>query len=219
MDEPLSERCGNSREGITPTSWLGKLPSHPGLPSASLIWGPREKWALTHLAVPHADLKPSMGSVLHQNFNNPVQSGFKSSAQSAPTTPTAVPGSLNIKSQNVGDNSLTPLLCLSALFCHITRCLGNPNDTLHFAGRKPPLQTIPSSVSVADESAPPEDIEKVASYVLEINLPLTPRELTSMLGKIQSIMAHCQKYKLNANKRNRKMEAAQTLLGEAQDAE
>uniref|UniRef100_A0A8B9SX00 Laminin subunit beta-1 n=1 Tax=Anas platyrhynchos TaxID=8839 RepID=A0A8B9SX00_ANAPL len=70
-----------------------------------------------------------------------------------------------------------------------------------------------------DESAPPEDIEKVASYVLEINLPLTPRELTSMLGKIQSIMAHCQKYKLNANKRNRKMEAAQTLLGEAQDAE
>nr|XP_047924486.1 laminin subunit beta-4 isoform X1 [Anser cygnoides]XP_047924487.1 laminin subunit beta-4 isoform X1 [Anser cygnoides]XP_047924488.1 laminin subunit beta-4 isoform X1 [Anser cygnoides]XP_047924489.1 laminin subunit beta-4 isoform X1 [Anser cygnoides] len=74
-------------------------------------------------------------------------------------------------------------------------------------------------VSVADESAPPEDIEKVASYVLEINLPLTPRELTSMLGKIRSIMAHCQKYKLNANKRNRKMEAAQTLLGEAQDAE
>uniref|UniRef100_A0A8B9D8V4 Laminin subunit beta-1 n=1 Tax=Anser cygnoides TaxID=8845 RepID=A0A8B9D8V4_ANSCY len=70
-----------------------------------------------------------------------------------------------------------------------------------------------------DESAPPEDIEKVASYVLEINLPLTPRELTSMLGKIRSIMAHCQKYKLNANKRNRKMEAAQTLLGEAQDAE
>lgn len=162
-----------------------------------------------------------MGSVLHQNFNNPVQSGFKSSAQSALTTPTAVPGSVNIKSQNVGDNSLTPLLCLSALFCHITRCLGNPNDTLHFAGRKPPLQTIPSSVSVsvADESAPPEDIEKVASYVLEINLPLTPRELTSMLGKIQSIMAHCQKYKLNANKRNRKMEVAQTLLGEAQDAE
>lgn len=118
-------------------------------------------------------------------------------------------------------SEITPLLCLSALFCHITRRLGNPNDPLHFAGRKPPLQTIPSSVSVsvADESAPPEDIEKVASYVLEINLPLTPRELTSMLGKIQSIMAHCQKYKLNANKRNRKMEAAQTLLGEAQDAE
>uniref|UniRef100_A0A674HEF4 Laminin subunit beta 4 n=1 Tax=Taeniopygia guttata TaxID=59729 RepID=A0A674HEF4_TAEGU len=67
-----------------------------------------------------------------------------------------------------------------------------------------------------DESAPPEDIEKVANYVLQINLPLTPQELTGMFGKLQSIMNHCEKYKLD-NKRNIKREDAQTLLVEAQE--
>ncbi|NXN39637.1 LAMB4 protein, partial [Rhinoptilus africanus] len=70
-----------------------------------------------------------------------------------------------------------------------------------------------------DESAPPEDIEKVANYVLQINLPLTPQELTDMLGKIRGVMNHCEKYKLNANKRNRKREEAQMLLLEAQEAD
>uniref|UniRef100_A0A8B9N1S4 Laminin subunit beta 4 n=1 Tax=Accipiter nisus TaxID=211598 RepID=A0A8B9N1S4_9AVES len=70
-----------------------------------------------------------------------------------------------------------------------------------------------------DESVPPEDIEKVANYILQINLPMIPRELTGMLGKIRSIMNHCEKYKLNASKRNRKREEARTLLVEAQEAE
>uniref|UniRef100_A0A8C9U968 Laminin subunit beta 4 n=1 Tax=Serinus canaria TaxID=9135 RepID=A0A8C9U968_SERCA len=69
-----------------------------------------------------------------------------------------------------------------------------------------------------DESAPPEDIEKVANYVLQINLPLTPQELAGMLGKLQSIMNHCEKYKLN-NKRNKRREDAQTLLVEAEEAD
>ncbi|XP_010021082.1 PREDICTED: laminin subunit beta-4, partial [Nestor notabilis] len=66
-----------------------------------------------------------------------------------------------------------------------------------------------------DESVPPEDIEKVANYVLQINLPLTPQELTGMLG----IMGHCEKYKLDAHKRNRKREEARMLLMEAQEAD
>ncbi|PKU40260.1 laminin subunit beta-1 [Limosa lapponica baueri] len=70
-----------------------------------------------------------------------------------------------------------------------------------------------------DESVPPEDIEKVANYVLQINLPLTPEELMDMLDKIRGIMNHCEKYKLNANKRNRKREEARTLLVEAQEAD
>nr|XP_009910939.1 PREDICTED: laminin subunit beta-4 [Haliaeetus albicilla] len=70
-----------------------------------------------------------------------------------------------------------------------------------------------------DESAPPEDIEKVANYVLQINLPMTPQELTGMLGKIGGIMNHCEKYKLNASKRNRKREEARTLRVEAQGAD
>ncbi|XP_025931830.1 laminin subunit beta-4 [Apteryx rowi] len=70
-----------------------------------------------------------------------------------------------------------------------------------------------------DESAPPEDIEKVANYVLQINLPLTPQELTNMLDKIRNIMNYCEKYKLNVNKRNRKMEEAQKLLVKAKQAD
>ncbi|KAM9026484.1 laminin subunit beta-4 [Ara ararauna] len=66
-----------------------------------------------------------------------------------------------------------------------------------------------------DESVPPEDIEKVANYVLQINLPLTPQELMGMLD----IMDHCEKYKLDAHKRNRKWEEAQMLLMEAQEAD
>ncbi|XP_009863212.1 PREDICTED: laminin subunit beta-4 [Apaloderma vittatum] len=73
-------------------------------------------------------------------------------------------------------------------------------------------------VFLSDESAPPEDIEKVANHVLQINLPLTPQELMGILGKIRNIMNHCEKYKLNANKRNRKREAARLLLVEAQEA-
>ena len=119
-----------------------------------------------------------------------------------------------MKLKNVGDNSLTPLLCLSALFSHITQRVSSLPS-----GRKELYQDTLSSVSVADESAPPEDIEKVANYVLQINLPLTPRELTGMLGKIRSVMSRCEKYKLNANKRNRKREEAWALLMEAQEAE
>lgn len=108
---------------------------------------------------------------------------------------------------------------MSALFSHITQRVRSCNDNLHFTGRKEPLQDALSSISVADESAPPEDIDKVANYVLQINLPMTPRELTGMLGKIRSIMNHCEKYKLHASKRNRKREEARTLLVEAQEAE
>lgn len=107
------------------------------------------------------------------------------------------------------------MLCLSALFSHITKRVGSHNDHLHSTGRKELLQDTLSSISITDESVPPEDIEKVANYVLQINLPLTPQELTGMLG----IMDHCEKYKLDAHKRNRKSEEARVLLMEAQEAE
>ncbi|KAM8821354.1 laminin subunit beta-4 [Eudromia elegans] len=74
-------------------------------------------------------------------------------------------------------------------------------------------------VFLLDESAPPEDIEKVANYVLQINLPLAPQELTNMLDKIRNVMSYCEKYKLNVNKRNRKMEEAQKLLVKAKQAD
>ncbi|NXS91471.1 LAMB4 protein, partial [Jacana jacana] len=70
-----------------------------------------------------------------------------------------------------------------------------------------------------DESVPAADIEKVANYVLQINLPLTAQELADMPGKIRGIVNHCEKHKLNTNKRNRKREEARTLLVKAQAAD
>ncbi|XP_054255304.1 laminin subunit beta-4 [Indicator indicator] len=69
------------------------------------------------------------------------------------------------------------------------------------------------------ESAPPEDIDRVASYVLQISLPLTLQELMAILDKIRGNMNHCEKCTPNANKRNRKQEEARTLLVEAQESD
>ncbi|NWX99807.1 LAMB4 protein, partial [Nothoprocta ornata] len=74
-------------------------------------------------------------------------------------------------------------------------------------------------VFLLDESAPPEDIEKVANYVLQINLPLAPQELANMLDKIRNVMSYCEKYELNVTKRNRKMKEAQKLLVKAKQAD
>ncbi|CAM2098554.1 unnamed protein product [Caretta caretta] len=70
-----------------------------------------------------------------------------------------------------------------------------------------------------DESAPPEDIEKVAKHVLVINLPRTPQELTNMLDKIQNLVTHCENYEINVNKLNKQRKDAQKLLVEAKQAE
>lgn len=72
---------------------------------------------------------------------------------------------------------------------------------------------------VKDESAPPEDIEKVAKHVLVINLPRTPQELTNMLDKIQNLVTHCEDYEINVNKLNKQRKDAQKLLVEAKQAE
>uniref|UniRef100_A0A8C4VI90 Laminin subunit beta 4 n=1 Tax=Gopherus evgoodei TaxID=1825980 RepID=A0A8C4VI90_9SAUR len=53
-----------------------------------------------------------------------------------------------------------------------------------------------------DESAPPEDIEKVAKHVLDVNLPRTPQKLTNMLDKIRNLVTHCEDYEINVNKLN-----------------
>uniref|UniRef100_A0A8C0HFF4 Laminin subunit beta 4 n=1 Tax=Chelonoidis abingdonii TaxID=106734 RepID=A0A8C0HFF4_CHEAB len=66
-----------------------------------------------------------------------------------------------------------------------------------------------------DESAPPEDIEKVAKHVLDVNLPRTPQELTNMLDKIRNLVTHCEDYEINVNKLNNQRKDAQKLLVEA----
>uniref|UniRef100_A0A8C3F1M8 Laminin subunit beta-2 n=1 Tax=Chrysemys picta bellii TaxID=8478 RepID=A0A8C3F1M8_CHRPI len=70
-----------------------------------------------------------------------------------------------------------------------------------------------------DESAPPEDIEKVAKHVLDVNLPRTPQELTNMLDKIRNLVTHCEDYEINVNKLNNQRKDAQKLLVEAKQAD
>ncbi|XP_042326666.1 laminin subunit beta-4 isoform X4 [Sceloporus undulatus] len=70
-----------------------------------------------------------------------------------------------------------------------------------------------------EESAPPEDIEKVANYVLGITLPVTPYELTNVLLKLKNLMTHCDDSSTYVNDLNKHMEEAQNLLVKAQKAE
>ncbi|KAH0616507.1 hypothetical protein JD844_027654, partial [Phrynosoma platyrhinos] len=70
-----------------------------------------------------------------------------------------------------------------------------------------------------EESAPPEDIEKVANYVLGITLPVTSYELTNVLEKLKRFMTHCDDSATYVDKLNKHMEEAQTLLVKAQKAE
>ncbi|XP_066489837.1 laminin subunit beta-4 [Tiliqua scincoides] len=70
-----------------------------------------------------------------------------------------------------------------------------------------------------EESAAPEDIEKVANYVLGINLLGTPQELTNVLKKLKNIMTHGVDSTTYMNELNQQMEEAQELLVKAQETE
>ncbi|XP_062990215.1 laminin subunit beta-4 [Elgaria multicarinata webbii] len=70
-----------------------------------------------------------------------------------------------------------------------------------------------------EESAPPEDIEKVANYVLGINLPGTSQELTNVLGKLKSLISHCEDSETYVNELNKQVEETQEVLAKAQEAE
>ncbi|XP_053262092.1 laminin subunit beta-4 isoform X1 [Podarcis raffonei] len=72
---------------------------------------------------------------------------------------------------------------------------------------------------LVEESAPPEDIEKVANYVLGLQLPGSPEELRMVLDKLKSLMAHCEVSPTEVNGLSEQMEEAQGLLAKAQEAE
>ncbi|XP_062837768.1 laminin subunit beta-4 isoform X2 [Anolis carolinensis] len=70
-----------------------------------------------------------------------------------------------------------------------------------------------------EESAPPDDIEMVANYVLGISLPVTPQELTNMLNKFKSLMTQCDDSATYVDELNKHVEEVQNLLEKAQKAE
>nr|XP_056703689.1 laminin subunit beta-4 [Euleptes europaea] len=72
---------------------------------------------------------------------------------------------------------------------------------------------------LVEESAPPEDIENVANYVLNINLTVTPKELTIVLDKLKILLTSCENSVTYTGMLNSQMEEADDLLIKAQEAE
>ncbi|KAF7246577.1 Laminin subunit beta-4 [Varanus komodoensis] len=70
-----------------------------------------------------------------------------------------------------------------------------------------------------EESAPPEDIEKVANYVLGIKLPGMPQQLTDALNRLKSLMVHCEDSATYTDKLDKQEEEARQLLKKAQETE
>ncbi|XP_074124432.1 laminin subunit beta-4 isoform X1 [Sminthopsis crassicaudata] len=70
-----------------------------------------------------------------------------------------------------------------------------------------------------DENVPPEDIEKVANHVLDLNLPITSQNLTKELDKIQLLMKLCEDDQASGSSLKLKVTETQTLLEKSKDAE
>ncbi|XP_073921097.1 laminin subunit beta-4 isoform X3 [Castor canadensis] len=70
-----------------------------------------------------------------------------------------------------------------------------------------------------EESAPPEDIEKVANRVLAIQLPIISKSLTHEPDKIQKLMQLCEDYRIDEKRLNKAADEAQKLLVKAKVVE
>ncbi|XP_054844338.1 laminin subunit beta-4 [Eublepharis macularius] len=72
---------------------------------------------------------------------------------------------------------------------------------------------------LVEETASPEDIEKVATYVLAISLTETPQDLTVVLGELKTLMTTCENSATYTDVLNTQMEKEGDLLRKAQEAE
>ncbi|XP_039210425.1 laminin subunit beta-4 isoform X1 [Crotalus tigris] len=70
-----------------------------------------------------------------------------------------------------------------------------------------------------EESAPPEDIEKVANYVLGIKMHKGPQELPDLLNNLQSLVTQCEDSTEYIRNLKKPKEEAEKLLKKAKEAE
>ncbi|XP_061578256.1 laminin subunit beta-4 [Cololabis saira] len=70
---------------------------------------------------------------------------------------------------------------------------------------------------LADESVPPEDIERIVNAVLRIQLPRSTDEIRSMLNDINNLLSNSTPFKNNQNDLVDEAKTVQKLLQEAQD--
>lgn len=71
--------------------------------------------------------------------------------------------------------------------------------------------------SIADDMAPPEDIEKIARAVLDIQMPQSPDQIRSMIDEINNLLSNVTNYQDNLKDLKEQAKNAQELLEKAQE--
>lgn len=72
--------------------------------------------------------------------------------------------------------------------------------------------------SIPDDMVPPEDIEKIARNVLDIQLPRSPNEIRSMIDDINHLLSNITNFQVNVKDLKEYAKTAQDLLQRAQEA-
>lgn len=69
-----------------------------------------------------------------------------------------------------------------------------------------------------DEMVPPEDIEKTAQAVLDIQLPRSPDEIRSMINNINNLLSNATNFQEDLEKLEENTKTVQDLLQKAREA-
>lgn len=76
---------------------------------------------------------------------------------------------------------------------------------------------IYSMCSIPDDMAPPEDIEKIARAVLDIQMPKSPDQISSMIDEINNLLSNITNYQDDLKELKEQARNAQELLEKAQE--
>lgn len=76
---------------------------------------------------------------------------------------------------------------------------------------------IYSMCSIPDDMAPPEDIEKIARAVLNVQLPKSPSQISSMIDEINNLLSNVTSYQDSLKDLKEQARNAQELLEKAQE--
>lgn len=71
--------------------------------------------------------------------------------------------------------------------------------------------------SIPDDMVPPEDIEKIAQNVLDMQLPRSPNEIRSMIDDINHLLSNITNFQVNVKDLKEHVKTAEDLLQKAQE--
>ncbi|XP_074050024.1 laminin subunit beta-4 isoform X2 [Macrotis lagotis] len=112
---------------------------------------------------------------------------------------------------------LTQLTKTKAL--RLTEKLENMKDQIELEEQRTKALIHKVKDFLLDENVPPEDIEKVANHVLDLQLPITSQNLTNELKKIELFIKLCEDYQATGSRLKLKATEVQELLAMSKEAE